>query len=52
MWTKRGPHAKPNKLRGGLINSETKNNHIEWSEMKTSEKFSFTKSESWQEVMS
>lgn len=36
MWTKKGPHSNPDKLRGGLTNSETESNHIGWFEIKTS----------------
>ena len=36
---KKGPHTKPDKLRGGLYsgltNSETESNHIGWFEVKT-----------------
>ena len=40
LWTKTEPHRKSDKLRGGLhgglTNSETESNHVEWSEIKLS----------------
>ena len=36
IWTKKGSHTKPDKLKGGLhgglTNSETESNHVGWSE--------------------